>query len=271
MPGQFDFQSNFPIAGVAQLLADRSTKEAAMRAQQQQQLVEGLKTFGSGVQSLVDRRNQMAQALAQAHIYAQTPEGQALMAPTQTPTPGYGAPVPQGAAGPSGPVTITPSSIDENTLATAFRSEQPGNFLANLQSQSATKKAYDLETMKEANAQKLAQAKLQSMKDIFTAGLGPKYGAINQQDVSNIQNNISSLEQKKAELTKSLPGTFGTYIGNDAAKAARTQIAQIDQQIADYKNQLASQGKTGRKSMTMSPDGSLTLTTDSGVSYTVNP
>ena len=56
-------KNDFPIASVAQLYADRNVKEAAMRAQQQQQLVEGLKGFGAGVDSLVNRRMQMLSPL----------------------------------------------------------------------------------------------------------------------------------------------------------------------------------------------------------------
>lgn len=84
MPGQFDLQPNFPIAGVADLIANRSYKEAQMRSQQQAQLVEGLKGFGQGVQSLVDRRNAMAQSLALGQVL-NVPEAQASrMTPSQT-------------------------------------------------------------------------------------------------------------------------------------------------------------------------------------------
>lgn len=60
----FDLKQTFPIASVAQLYADRNVKEQAIKAQQQKQLLEGLEMFGKGVDSLVTRRQGMAQALA---------------------------------------------------------------------------------------------------------------------------------------------------------------------------------------------------------------
>lgn len=60
----FNLKQNFPIASIAQLYADRPTKEAAIKAQQQQILLQGLDMFGKSVDSLVTRRQQMAQALA---------------------------------------------------------------------------------------------------------------------------------------------------------------------------------------------------------------
>lgn len=70
----FDLKPNFPIASVAQLYADRPTKEAAMRAQQQQQLLQGIEMFGKGVDSLVQRRMAMAQALTQADVLLKNTE-----------------------------------------------------------------------------------------------------------------------------------------------------------------------------------------------------
>lgn len=238
MPGQYDLQPSFPIAGVAQLYADRSTKEAQARLAQNQQLIQGINQFGQGVQSLVERRNAMAQALAQAQIFAQTPEGQQVMAPTKSPTPGYGSPVTSGAEGPAGPTTMTPSPVNMDTLKNALVGETPGSFLSSLQTQATNKRAYDLESQKEESAQKIAHERLQGLLAIFKGGLDPKYAGINQQATASIQNNITSLQQKKAELTKDLPSTLGTYWGNDKAKSARDQIAQIDKQIADYQKQL---------------------------------
>lgn len=246
MANEYDLKPTFPIAGVAELIASRPAKEYQARAVQAEQLMQGIQLFGKGVDSLVARRNAMAQALAQAQIYAQTPEGQQAMAPTQAPTPGYGAQMPAGAEGPAGPTTSTPSPINMQTLATAFRGESPGTFLSNLQAQATNKRAYDLEALKESNTQALATKRLQAMKEIFKGGLGAKYAGIGQQDTSNLQNNISSLQQKKDELIKQLPGTFGTYMGNDKAKAARDEISKIDIQIADYQKQLIDAGKSSQ-------------------------
>lgn len=82
MAGQFDMKTDFPIAGVADLLAQRPYKEALMKQAQQEQLINGLKTFGSGVQSLVDRRNAMAQALSAGQYLGVDPnQAQSMMTP----------------------------------------------------------------------------------------------------------------------------------------------------------------------------------------------
>lgn len=118
----FDFKSNFPIAGIADLYANRSYKEAQMRAQQQQQLVEGMKTFGAGVDSLVTRRMAMAQALAQAQILQRTPQLQNVLGDQKT------TPMPDGTMG------ITPgTSVPTDQLQSAVMGTSGENFLKNIQ------------------------------------------------------------------------------------------------------------------------------------------
>lgn len=160
MPGQFDLQANFPIQGVANLLADRTTKEAAMRAQQQQQLVQGLQQFGQGVQSLVDRRNKMAQALAGAQIYSQTPEGQQVLGNnqvTQTPM----GPVTQNQTAAYDPATgsVTPnqSPVTTDTIAKALYGIAPKDLLDNqAQSRAADIQRGRLELEQKTEPQKIA-------------------------------------------------------------------------------------------------------------------
>lgn len=134
MPGQFDMQQNFPIASVADLIAQRPFKEQQMRAQQQGQLVEGLKQFGQGVDSLVSRRNAMAQALAQAQVYGQTPEGQQALGTSQVTTTPQG-PVTRNQTAAFDPATgsVTPnqSPVTQQTLAATMYGLAPKDFLAN--------------------------------------------------------------------------------------------------------------------------------------------
>jgi len=83
MAGQFDLQPSFPIAGVADLIANRPYKEQQMRAQQQQQLVQGLDAFGQGVNSLVQKRNAMAQAMVLGKNLGMAPEETQGLTPEQ--------------------------------------------------------------------------------------------------------------------------------------------------------------------------------------------
>lgn len=130
----FNFQPSFPIASVAQLYADRPVKEQAIKTQQQQQLISGLNMFGQGVDSLVQRRMQMAQALAGAKymaaqnpdmFYPQTTNVQAPVTQNQTaaydPTTGSVTPNMGNAPVTSMPQPVTkPAALDIPTTATAL-------------------------------------------------------------------------------------------------------------------------------------------------------
>ncbi len=251
----FNMQPTFPIAGVADLIANRPVKEAQMRVQQQQQLVQGLQGFGAGVQSLVARRQAMAQALAGAQIYANTPEGKQMMAPTQTTqqvpvmrnqtaaydpasgsvTPNTGA---TGVGATTPQTTTTPSPVNQGTLATAFYGDKPSDLLNQLYERQKQAQQFGLEQRKQALAEKIEPQKLAGEQAIQKQLAGIKGQEVGVQSAGNIQNQISSLQQKKAELVKALPGTFGTFLGNTAARQAKQQISQIDAQIAQYQSQL---------------------------------
>jgi len=251
MPGQYDIQTNFPIASVAQLIAQRPEKEYQARAQQAQQLVQGIQLFGQGVQSLVDRRNATAQALAQAHVYSQTPEGQALMAPTQTqtPTPGYGVPLQPGTDGPAGPMTTTstPSSINENTLATAFRGEQPGNFMTNLMGQANQKRMMDmqqsqfgqqqsLEVQRERNSQALAEKRLSGVLALINANKGMHSDTLGQSDIKSLRDERDKLVADQTNLNKQQSGIthpFGWFSGDSSnlMDKNKARVAEIDSKL----------------------------------------
>ncbi len=245
----FNLQPNFPIAGVADLIANRPLKEQQMRSAQQQQLVNGLQTFGQGVQSLVARRQAMAQALAGAQMYGQTPEGQQILG-TNPVTQGMGgAPVTRNqtaAFNPqSGSVTPNQSPVNTGTLATAFYGDKPSELMNQLFERQKQAQQFGLEQRKQALAENIEPKKLALQTKIESQLAGIKGQEVTTQAAGNIQTQISSLQQKKAELVKALPGTFGTFLGNTAAQQAKKQIAEIDAQIAQYQSQLQGQNKTG--------------------------
>lgn len=257
----FNLQPNFPIAGVADLIANRPLKEAQMRAQQQQQLVQGLQNFGAGVQSLVARRQAMAQALAGAQLYANTPEGKQAMAPTQTTTqapvmrsqtaafdPATGGLTPNvGATGvgtTTPKTTSTPSPVNMQTLATAFYGDKPSELMNQLFERQKQAQQYGLEQRKQALAEKIEPQKLAQEKEIQTQGLGIKGEEVTTQAAGNIQNQITSLQQKKAELVKSVPTGLFAGFNNEQAEQAKRQMAEIDAQIAQYQSQLQGMHKT---------------------------
>lgn len=134
----FNLQPNFPIANIADLYAQRPFKEAQMRSQQQKQLVEGLQSFGTGVDSLVNQRLKMAQALASAHLFAGTPSGQQALGTNQVTSAGQ-TPVAYNQTAnynpSSGSVTPNQGSASMNDLSTALMGAEPKDILANLTAQ----------------------------------------------------------------------------------------------------------------------------------------
>lgn len=152
MAGEYDLKPNFPIASVADLIANRNVKENAMRQQQYQNLIQGIGLFGQGVQSLVDKRNQMAQAAAQADILMRKPEFVQTMAPDTRPV--------ASVAAARGPVTLgqtaspdangnpipnaMPSNLDalRQKLAVALQGSKPDTFLKMVEPQTVQETVY---------------------------------------------------------------------------------------------------------------------------------
>lgn len=120
----FNFTSNFPIAGVADLYSKKPYLEALLEQEGQKQLVEGMKGLGTGVQSAVDRRQAIAQALAQANILKRKPELQETLGEKEVM-------LPEGVEGPRNIIPGTGVSSEE--LATALRGLPSTNFLSSLQ------------------------------------------------------------------------------------------------------------------------------------------
>lgn len=160
MAGQYDLQQNFPIAGVADLIANRGVKENQMQQQQYQNLVQGLGLFQNGVQSLVDRRNQMAQALAGAKLFSQTPEGQQIMGTNQVTSTAAGGPVQHGQTAAYDPKTgaVAPntSPINLQTLATSMYGIAPKDmFEHQIQQQAGRRQQEELALKQQIEPKKL--------------------------------------------------------------------------------------------------------------------
>lgn len=152
MAGEYDLKPNFPIASVADLIANRGVKENAMKQQQYQNLIQGIGLFGQGVQSLVEKRNQMAQAAAQADILMKRPEFVQAIAPDQRPV--------ATVAAANGPVTLgqtatpdangnpipnaMPSNLDalRQKLAVALQGNKPDTFLKIVEPQTVQETVY---------------------------------------------------------------------------------------------------------------------------------
>jgi hypothetical protein len=279
----FNLQPTFPIAGVADLIAKRHYLEQQMRAQQQQQLVEGLQGFGTGVQSLVNRRIAMAQALAQAQVFGQTDAGKQMLAPTTTTdtqqmpvmrgqtaqgTDAQGNPLPApipnagitgvGATRPQTTTTSTPSSIDTNTLARAFMGappESPANMLTQMFERQKQAQEFGLQQRKQAFEEKFKPQQLAQTGALTQALIGVKGREVSAQESSNIRNQITALEGKKAQTIKDFPELTGTFLSgvlpkgsNAKQEAAFNDYQETQRQIDNYNRQLYSGSGAGSSS-----------------------
>lgn len=295
--GQFDLQPNFPISGVADLIANRPYKEAQMRLQQQQQLVQGLQGFGQGVQSLVDRRNAMAQALSGAQMFAQSPEGQQMLAPTVTsqttqapvmrnqtaafdPSTGTVAPnTDMSGVGTMGPpkttTTSTPSPVNMGTLQTAMYGEKPSDMLTQLFNRQKERQTMALENRKQAFTEKIKPLELAQQERLTNALTGVKASQVTGEQANNIRAQITSLEAKKTGIIKDFPELAGSVLSgvlpeglNQKEAAAIQDYKDTQEQIDGYKQQLSNSGAGG--GVSRRGKVGVTLTTPGGLTYTVN-
>ena len=266
----FNFVPNFPIAGVADLYANKAVKEAAMRAQQQAQLVQGMQGLSGNLAStandVVARRNAIAQAMAQANIFSQTPEGKQIMGTTNVTTSPTGSPIQmnQTAQGTDAQGNLLPAPVSNQSpvgmkdLVTAFKGEQPGNFIGNIQTQAANKRAYDLEASKEANARTLSAERTKQILAVLQGNMGLGYTKVGEQSDEALRRELETLKNNNATLSKQLPGALGSVMNaatfgltkGEGQKSAQDQLQANNSRIAQLESQLS--GKTTSKATHMS-------------------
>lgn len=224
----FDMKQNFPIASVADLYANRSYKEAQMRAQQQEQLVQGLQQFGQGVDSLVQRRMQMAQALAAAHIYAGTLSGQQALGTNQVTTDPTGQPVQHNQTAAFDPSTgiVTPNQPQATMgdISTAMFGAEPKDVFANITAQ----KQLSYEPQKIAIEAQKAKAEADNNAILRTIQLQLAGNTV----THTKSEDINTLLTRRAEAEKDLPTGFFSSLNNPKAKAAQQSIDEINSQLA---------------------------------------
>lgn len=79
----FSFKSSFPIASIVEAAQRRAQLEDQNQQQGNQALIQGLQTFGQGVDSLVTRRREMAQAVQMGSALGLSPEETHGLSPEQ--------------------------------------------------------------------------------------------------------------------------------------------------------------------------------------------
>ncbi len=303
----FKMQSNaFPIASVIDAASKNAQLQQQTRDEGNRSLVEGLKAIGGVGQSLYDMKWRMAQALAASKMYAQTPEGQQMLAPTTTSTttqapvmrsqtaaydPGTGSVTPNGppAIGPAMPnagmtgvgttvpqtkTTTTPAPVNMGDLQTAMYGESPSNMLTQLFERQKQRQQFGLEQQKQAFTEKIEPQKLAQQAALTTALTGVKSKQVGVEQENNIRNQIATLEARKAAAITKFPELSGTFIsgllpkGSNAQETAAFQdYNDAQKQIEGYNRQLYGGSTSGGGKGKVG----ITMQTQNGVSYTVTP
>lgn len=266
--GAFNLQPNFPIASVIQAAQENARTQQQAKEFGTQQLNQGLQTIGAVGQSLLARRQSMAQALAASKMYAQTPEGQQMMGTNAVASGPNGQVVTpnQTAAGGSGMApTPNQSPVNMGTLQTAFMGDKPSDMLNQLFERSKQRQQLAIEQgtqaiegRKQALAETVEPQRLALEKQNNDLLAGIKQQMAGTEAAKAKSQDIDTLLQRKAELTKALPTSWFGGHNNDQAMAAQQEIAGIDAA-------LAAKGYKGVAS------AAVPQKTANGTMYTVNP
>lgn len=271
----FSMQNNFPVASVIQAAQENAQRQQQAREQGQQSLLSGLGAIGSVGQSLLDRRRAMAQAMAGAQLYANSPEGKEMLGGVSTTTPApvaqrqtaaydpnTGSVTPnmgtQGAVTARPQTTTAPPQMDLQTLATAFMGDKPSDVLSQLFQRHKLNVESGLKAQEIAQQGAIAKALAQLKgQEVSIQGKVAQTGAAREQS-----QDVDTLLQRRAELTKSLSKGWWDSINNDQAVQAKRQVADID-------SQLLTKGYRGDLTNTSSQGGK--FTSPRGTNFTVNP
>ena len=298
----YNIQPTFPIASVIDAAQRNNALQYMAQQQGQQSLVQGLGAIGQIGESLYQRKLAMAQALAGAKMYAASPEGQQMLAPTQTQTPIPQAVTPNQTAAydpttgsvtpnaspttsttPQSPVASlpkmtqtlqTPSPISMGDLQTAFMGEKPSDLMTQLFERQKARQQFALDTRKQAFTEQTEPIKLAQQEEFNKGLLGLRGQGLTLDQQNNLRTQITNLATRQDAIRKEFPELTGTFIkgvlpeGSNAKEAAAFKAYQdIQNQMDDYTEQL----RTGKMGGTRKSNVGITMTSPNGTTFTVNP
>lgn len=250
----FRLQPNsFPIASVIDAAQRNNQLQEQARQAGNQSLIAGLQSIGQVGQSLFDQKVRVAQALAGAKMYAQTPEGQQMLGTNTVTASPTGQPVTHNQTAAydptSGAVTSNQSPVNLQTIQTAMLGEKPMDVQNQMFERQKQAQQYGLEQRKQALAEKIEPQKVALDQQIKTllASIDAKKAGTEATHVSD--ENRNALLARRDDLLKQksanpLVGMFSDK--NDQIDAA---ISDIDKQLGTSPNH----GATG--SWTATPNG----------------
>ncbi len=270
----FNMQPTFPIASVIDAAQRNNLLQEQAREAGNASLINGLKSIGEIGNSIYSQKMQMAQALAGAKLFAQSPEGQQMLAPTTTTAPN---PIqPTVTTGPQGPVTpgqtatydptsqsitpnspamkttSTPSPISMGDIQTAMLGESPSNMLTQLFNRQKERNELALKTRAQGFTEQMEPIKLAQQAALTSALTGVKGKEVSVQEQNNLRSSIATEEQRKQQAIKDFPALSGTFISgilpegsNEQESAARKTFQDAQKNIDNYNRQLYGAGSSG--------------------------
>lgn len=238
----------FPIASVIDAAQRNNQLQEQAREAGNRSIIEGLRSIGQVGQSLFDQKVKVAQALAGAHMYAQTPEGQQMLGTNQVADTAQG-PVTRNQTASynpsSGTVTPLKSPVDVRTLATAMLGESPMAVQQQMFERQKQNQQFGLEQRKQAFTEKMKPLELAQQERLTSALTGVRSQQVTGEQQNNIRNQITSLQGKQAQAIKDFPELTGTFISgllpsgsNAKEEAAFKDYQDTQKQIDDYNRQL---------------------------------
>lgn len=223
----FKMQPNaFPVASVIDAAQRNSALQLQARTQGQQSLIDGFKAIGQVGQSLYEQKLRIAQALANAKMYGQTPEGQSILGTNQVTSGPMGQPVTRNQTAAYDPTTgtVTPnqSPVGIQDIAKSMEGMAPRDLFENLaKSQTARIQQGELDLKRQTEPQKIA----------LDADLRKLLLGIQGQGATNTD--VNNLLTRRAEAAKDLNDGKWHWGGNPKADEAKAEIARIDQQLSE--------------------------------------
>jgi hypothetical protein len=228
MEGNFNIPA-FPTAVAASLYASKSEKEAAMRLAQQQQLVQGFHDLGAGINSIVERRKTIADALlnkqqqdAQASLLMQDPAVQKKLGMVQPPT---------------APVATVGASPAPVTLAQTASPDASGNPIPNFNPAPGTNAAIpaNMEAMRQKLALSLRGTKADDLMKFLKPDPMVQQNILNQDANGAIVGSQSSVVPKGTitKITKPI-----LQPGNNPGAQNRFDVKQQDALEKQYRDML---------------------------------
>lgn len=231
----FNMKQQFPIADVINAAQRKAQLDNQTTLAQSEMLNNSLSKIGEVSKSLFDQKQKVAQALAFAHMYANSPEGQKMLGTNEVAQTAQG-PLTQNQTASYDPATgtTTPlkSPVDVRTIATAMYGMSPKEmmdqtYLRSKQAQDARTAEGELALKQKIEPQKLA---LDEQIRTLLAGIQGKEAetGVKRQESQD----INDLLARRADYSKDLATGFFSSINNEKSKTAKQEIARIDVQLA---------------------------------------